>query len=105
VAHRRSREEAELRIVARITAKPDTVSQVREVLLGLVQPTRDERGCLSYTLLQNESDPADFTFVETWLDRKAFESHLETAHFKAAAAKLAPLAASPTDIRQYHVVT
>lgn len=93
-----------MRIVARVAAKPDQVDAVREILLGLIQPTRDEPGCINYLLLQNETDPTDFTFVELWRDRSAFEAHLETPHFKAAAARLQDKVASPPDIRRYHVV-
>lgn len=50
-----------------------------------------------------ETDPTDFTFVELWRDRSAFEALLETAHFKAAA-RLRGKVASPPGIRRYHVV-
>ncbi|MDQ2856133.1 MAG: antibiotic biosynthesis monooxygenase, partial [Acidobacteriota bacterium] len=55
-----------LRVVARIMALPDKVDEVRSLLEALVEPTRNEAGCISYELLQNKSDPADFTFVEEW---------------------------------------
>jgi len=52
-----------LRVIARIKAKSDAVSEVRELLCGLIEPTRKESGCISYELLQNRDDPTDFTFV------------------------------------------
>ena len=52
-----------LRVIARIKAKSDAVSEVRELLCGLMEPTRKESGCISYELLQNRDDPTDFTFV------------------------------------------
>ena len=55
-----------LRVVARIKARPETVDEVRELLCGLVEPTRKESGCISYELLQNREDPTDLTFVEEW---------------------------------------
>ena len=53
-----------LRVVARIKARAETVSEVRELLSSLVEPTRKEFGCVTYELLQNTEDPTDFTFVE-----------------------------------------
>jgi quinol monooxygenase YgiN len=89
-----------MHIVARITARPDRVDAVREALLALVPPTRAEPGCLEYRLLQSEEAPTDFTFVERWRDRAAFEAHLATPHFRAAAARLADVVAAPPDIRR-----
>ncbi len=55
-----------LRVIARVRAKTEHIAQVREILAALVEPTRRELGCVSYELLQNSSDPADFVFVEKW---------------------------------------
>ncbi len=56
--------EHRLRVLARVSAKADSVEHVRAILIGVVDPTRNEPGCLSYQLLQNRSDPTDFAFVE-----------------------------------------
>ena len=93
-----------LRVVARITARPDTVNQVRDILLGLVAPTRAEDGCVVYELLQNRADPTDFTFVEEWAGDAAFERHHTTAHIRTAFPKLEALIAGPPDIRTYSLV-
>jgi quinol monooxygenase YgiN len=93
-----------MRVVARVQANADQVEAVRQILVGLIQPTRDEPGCMNYMLLQNEGDPTDFTFVELWRDAAAFKAHLETAHFKSAAERLNGLTRAAPDIRRYHVV-
>ena len=95
---------ASLRVVARITAKADKVSEVRAILLGLVAPTRAEEGCVVYELLQNRSDPTDFTFVEEWASDPTFERHHTTEHIRTAFPKLQALVAMPPDIRTYHLV-
>ena len=94
-----------LRVVARITARADTVNQVRDILLTLVAPTRAEEGCVVYELLQNRSDPADFTFVEEWASDAAFERHHTTAHIRSAFPKLQALVAVPPDIRTYSQIS
>lgn len=95
---------ASLRVVARITARPETVEHVRHILLGLVAPTRAEEGCVVYELLQNRTDPADFTFVEEWASDAAFEAHHQSAHIRSAFPQLEALIAEPPDIRTYAVV-
>jgi len=96
--------ENSLRVIARIKARADKVDELRSVLSALVEPTRKEPGCLSYTLLQNNEDPTDFTLVEEWESNKALESHLASKHFKDAGAKLSGLVAAKADIRLYHLV-
>ena len=93
-----------LRVVARISARPEAVNEVRELLCGLVEPTRKESGCISYELLQNTADPTDFTFVEEWESHAALESHAASDHLKAIGPKLRPVVTSAPDIRMYSVV-
>lgn len=93
-----------LRVVARITARPETVDQVREILEGFVAPTRAEAGCVTYELLQNREDPTDFTFVEEWADDATFEAHHKSTHITAGFPKLQDLIAQPPDIRTYRLI-
>jgi len=93
-----------LRVVARMIARPEAAGEVRAVLSGLVAPTRAEAGCLGYELLQNTSDPTDFTFVEEWEDDAALDAHLATEHISAALSRLPGLLAREPDIRRYRVV-
>lgn len=94
-----------LRVVARVKARPDRVSAVRELLGGLVEPTREEPGCVSYELLQNRDDPTDFTFVEEWASDSALEAHLSSDHLEEALPELEAIVAEPPDIRTYSVVS
>ena len=93
-----------LRVVARIVAKRSKVEELRSLLTGLIDPTRKEKGCRLYELLQNKADPAEFTFVEEWDDDSALDAHLTTDHLKNALAKFPQLTAEPPDIRRYKVV-
>ena len=97
--------ENSLRVVARIKARSDNVSAVRELLSGLVEPTRKESGCVTYQLLQNRKDPTDFTFVEEWQSDSAFDAHLSSDHIIKALPRLVPITAEPPDIRTYSVVS
>jgi quinol monooxygenase YgiN len=93
-----------LRVVARVVALPEKVEALKAVLLELVELTRHETGCIKYELLQNQSDPTDFTFVEEWTSHDALNTHLVSAHMKAAGAKLTGLVAAESDIRQYNLL-
>jgi len=95
---------AAIHVVARVTARPDTVAELQTLLLGLLEPTRREPGCLRYTLLRNSHEPTDFTFVEEWADQAALDAHLASPHLQATVAAVSPLLASPPDIRAYAVL-
>lgn len=94
-----------LRVIARARAKTEHVAQVREILSALVEPTRREAGCLSYELLQNSSDQADFVFVEKWASAAAEQAHFGTPHILYALQQLSGLLAESPEIHRYHVVT
>ena len=93
-----------IRVVARVVALPETLEAVKSVLMGIMEPTRNEEGCISYELLHNEEDLTDFTFVEEWEDRTVLEAHLASAHIKAAASQLKGLVAAEPDIRIYRLL-
>jgi len=94
-----------LRVIARVKARPGKVNELVSLLSSLVEPTRKEPGCISYTLLQNNQDPTDLTLVEEWKNNAALESHFATTHFKEAMTKLPSLVAAEPDVRRYHVVS
>jgi quinol monooxygenase YgiN len=93
-----------IRIVARVIALPDKIETVKAVLIELLEPTRKEAGCIKYELLQNQSDPTDFTFVEEWTDNGAIDTHLLSLHIQEAIAKLDGFITNEPDIRRYQEV-
>ncbi|MBU7582180.1 MAG: antibiotic biosynthesis monooxygenase [Nostoc sp. TH1S01] len=93
-----------LRVVARLIALPDKVEELKTLLLELIEPTRQEAGVVSYELLQNQSDPTDFTFVEEWTSAEALDTHLSSPHLQAALGKLEGLVAVAPDIRRYNLL-
>lgn len=93
-----------LRVVARVIALPNQVERLKEVLTALVEPTRQEPGCLWYELLQNQQEPTDFTFVEEWENQDYLNAHLNSEHLKKAKNQLPGLVARDPDIRCYDLI-
>ena len=90
-----------VRVVAKLTARPERAEELASVLLALVGPTRKEKGCMTYELLRNKADSSDFVFVEEWADDAALDAHLATPHLHEALAKAEPLLAAAPDVRRY----
>jgi quinol monooxygenase YgiN len=75
-------------LTAIVKAKPGQEEAVKEVLLGMVEPTRKEPGCLCYNLHQSKSDKTQFLFYEQWANKEALDAHGQTPHMKALGGKL-----------------
>ena len=93
-----------LTVVARVVAKHDTVEQVREMLMGLVGPTRQEPGCIDYVLHQSKSDARSFLFFENWKSQADLDAHLQKPYLQAFVGKADEVLAEPLDITLWHVV-
>ena len=93
-----------IRVVARVAALPDTVEEVNSVLMALIEPTRQEQGCIQYELQQNLANPADFVFVEEWESEASLNTHLNTLHLKEAVDRISRLTAEPPEISRYRLL-
>jgi quinol monooxygenase YgiN len=70
-------------VVATFQAKPGKETELKEVLIGLVAPTRQEAGCLNYDLHILPEDPAKFLFHENWTSQELLAAHLKSPHIAA----------------------
>ena len=93
-----------VRVIAHVMSKPDSLEQVRTILSALVTPTRRESGCVSYNLLEQQSDPRQFVTVEEWASAEAEQAHFSTPHILSALQQLSGLLAAEPDIRRYRIV-
>ena len=59
-------------VVATLTAKPDSVDAMREILTRTVKDVHDEPGCQLYSLHETGDT---FVFVEQWADADALKTH------------------------------
>jgi quinol monooxygenase YgiN len=95
---------ATVHVVSRFVAKPGKEQALKTVLNGLIAPTRRELGCYQFDLLENQSDPRDFCFVERWEHEKSVDQHGASQHLKHALSQLESLVDTPPDIRRYHQI-
>ncbi len=70
-------------LMAKIRAKAGLEAEATAWLATLLPPTREEPGCLTYTLLAEAEDPAAMTFYEVWADKAALDVHLAGENFAA----------------------
>ena len=72
---------AEVRVIARFVARRGREDQLRELLRGMLAPTRADLGCKLYDLYESDSK-GRFYFYETWESQSALDRHAASPHFK-----------------------
>ncbi len=90
-----------LTVVAEITAAPGKEAELREALLGLIEPTRAEDGCVQYDLHESTGTPGQFVFYENWTSLEHLERHLASPHLEAMKARFGELLGAPPRILTY----
>jgi quinol monooxygenase YgiN len=87
-----------LTVIAQIKTKPGKEGQVRQELLSLVAPSREDAGCLNYDLHQALDNPALFMFHENWTSKAHLDAHLQKPDLQAVLARVGQLVAEPPQI-------
>ena len=82
-------------IIAVLKAKAGKTDELREALIALLVPTRQEPGNTDYTLFQLRDEPAVFYMRESWLDQAALEEHISLPHFQTFIGQMDSLLAEP----------
>ncbi|MFT7449172.1 MAG: quinol monooxygenase YgiN [Glaciecola sp.] len=75
----------QLTVIAHLRALDGQIEETKEFLTSLIDPTRQELGCIEYWLHQDDEDPAEFTFYENWTNRAEWDKHMEMPHLKTFA--------------------
>ena len=81
-------------VVATFEARPGKETQLRNALMGLVAPTRQEAGCVNYDLHVSTENPRQFLFHENWTTKMALEAHLQSPHIQALLPRVDELCSS-----------
>ena len=93
-----------LHLIALFTAKPGKTDELRELLEGLIEPTRAEPGCLDYRLMADRENRRRLVFIEEWKDEASLQAHFETPHLKNALAKFPDLLDGALELRRLSLV-
>lgn len=73
-----------LNVVAIIETSSARAEELKKILLGIIEPTRKESGCIRYELYQDITNTGLFTFVEEWESQEHLDVHMKTPHLVAA---------------------
>jgi quinol monooxygenase YgiN len=70
-------------IIVRITmnALLEKRTEVLQTLLSMIEPTENERGCLSCHVLRDIEDENVFSLIDEWETREDLDQHMKSAIF------------------------
>jgi quinol monooxygenase YgiN len=88
---------AEVRVIAGSLARSAKESRLRELLRGVLAPTRAESGCKLYELYESDA-PGRFYFYEIWESQAALDKHAASAHFKHLEQSVGELIQEPFEV-------
>jgi len=67
-------------VLAKVSVKPECKQALLSLAKGVMENTRAEEGCISYTLLDNTYDPGGCMFAEEWADLPSLQKHAVSAN-------------------------
>jgi quinol monooxygenase YgiN len=88
---------AEVRVIARSVARRGRENQLRELLQGMLAPTRAESGCKLYELYESNEN-GRFYFYEIWESQAALDQHADSAHFRHLQQTVGELIQEPFEV-------
>ena len=88
-------------VTGSITARQDSLEEVRRLSLEHVQRSRKEPGCILHSVHVDCENPLRLVFFEQWADRAALKAHFAVPASRDFVRSLHPLASAATTIELY----
>ncbi len=84
-------------VFARITPKPEYLSDARSAVLGIVKQTQSEAGCRQFSLLEGLEDGCLYLYEE-WESQVALTKHYQQPYTKAVFERYEQWLAQPVEV-------
>jgi quinol monooxygenase YgiN len=91
-------------VIVKVVARPETIAEIRAIVLKLATASRKENGCVTYDVLEDKANPAVFALVEEWTSAAALDAHNRTPHFAEAVSSAQPFLGAPLEVGRYTAI-
>ena|ERR1700761_1949009 len=88
-------------VTGSVTAREDSLSEIRRLSLEHVRRSRAENGCISHAVHVDCENPLRLVFIEQWADRAALMAHFAVPASRDFVRALQPLAAASATLEIY----
>lgn len=85
-------------VVVKLQARAGKEEALRMLIEQGVEPTRKEKGCLRYSLMQDRKSPAVLVLLEEWETQADLDTHLALPHLQKVFAQLPELLGAPPEM-------
>ena len=89
-------------VFASFYPKKEKSNEVKEIILGMIAPTREEKGNEIYNFYEEQKDDdknTSFHLFEVYKDSAALDFHRNTSHYKNYRSKIADLLDKPIEVK------
>ena len=90
--------------IAKIIVREEKLKEALEVFKELKKSSPKENGCTRYELHQDKYNPLIFTFIDRFIDMKAFEYHCEQEYTIKYFDKILPTLTDSVEISTHHEI-
>ena len=90
-------------IAGTITLDPDKRGAAIAAATEMMQATRKEPGCHSYTMSADLEDPGRFQIFEEWDSQAALDAHFATPHMASFQAAVGGLGIRDMQVQKYEI--
>ena len=90
-------------IAGQIRIDPAKREKAVAMALEMMEESRKEAGCLSYSFTGDLADPARFRIFEEWESADALKIHFETPHMARFQAAIGDLGVQEMTVQRYEV--
>ena len=95
---------SQLLIVGSIRLSRGMTDDVRHAMAAMIEASRAEQGCLSYSYAEDVLEPGLIRVTEIWASREALDAHFKSVHLKTWRATWARLGVSDRRLTLYECV-
>jgi quinol monooxygenase YgiN len=95
---------ADMIILAEARARPGKEEELARALREVAGPTRQQPGCVGFSLWRRQDAPATIVGFERWASRGDHQRHLKGAHVELLMRRMADILAEPPRIVAYELL-
>jgi quinol monooxygenase YgiN len=81
--------------ILRMTVRPEKTEDLLQIIRGILEPTRVQKGCLSYSLCRDVEDENTFVIIERWATQEDLERFVRSENYHRLLTAMELLAEPP----------
>ena len=92
-------------IAGHVRIEPANREAAVTAVRDMMEATRRETGCISYTFSADLNDPGSFRIFEEWESQDALDTHFKAPHMAAFQAKIGKVGVREMKVQKYEIAS